>query len=186
MRIDKKNPQHRLWNTQIIKGRTKIKDIFALQDIQHKVWINWYRTDGLIAKYSDDNLLKASGLTYQHFLVLSIMNELGETANATEMAKLLDKNTNTISTLLDRMERNGLVKKVRDTQDRRMVFAIMTPKGQKRLAVSIKASSVIFEKLAEGLSKEEMYEFNTLLEKLMKNTDKLVNPPKIVKIRKSN
>jgi Transcriptional regulators len=113
------------------------------------------------------------------------MNELGETANATEMAKLLDKNTNTISTLLDRMERNGLVKKVRDTQDRRMVFAIMTPKGQKRLAVSIKASSVIFEKLAEGLSKEEMYEFNTLLEKLMKNTDKLVNPPKIVKIRKS-
>ena len=62
------------------------------------------------------------------------MKELGETANATEMAKLLDKNTNTISTLLDRMERNGLVKKDRDTQDRRMVFAIMTPKGQKRLA----------------------------------------------------
>jgi hypothetical protein len=42
----------------------------------------------------------------------------------------------------------------------------------------------VFEKLASCFSKEEMEEFNTLLEKLMKNTDKLVNPPKPAKKRK--
>jgi DNA-binding MarR family transcriptional regulator len=60
----------------------------------------------------------------------------------------------------------------------------MTPKGREKLAVTTKASLVVFEKLASCFSKEEMEEFDTLLEKLMKNTDKLVNPPKPAKKRK--
>jgi DNA-binding MarR family transcriptional regulator len=88
-----------------------MKELFDHQDIQHRIWINWYRTDGLVTKYADNSLIKIRGLSYQQFLVLIVMNKLGENANATEMAKLLDKNTNTLSTILDRMEEKGLVKK---------------------------------------------------------------------------
>ena len=162
-----------------------MKEIFDHQDIQHRVWINWYHTGGLVAKYADTSLIKVRGLSYQQFLVLIVMKKLGENANATEMAKLLDKNTNTLSTILDRMEEKGLVKKIRDTQDRRLVWAIMTPKGKDKLAATTKASLVVFEKLTSCFSKEELEKFDTLLEKLMKNTDKLVNPPKPAKKRKS-
>jgi len=158
-----------------------VNEIFDHQDIQHRVWINLYHNSVLVERYCDNGLLIANRLTYQQFLVLSTMNTLGEKANATEMAKLLDKNTNTLSTILDRMEQKGLVKKTRDTQDRRLVFAVMTPKGKEKLAASTTASLAIYEKLSSGFSKTEIKEFNILLGKLMKNTEKLLTPPKPVK-----
>jgi DNA-binding MarR family transcriptional regulator len=161
-----------------------MKEIFDHSDIQHRIWINWYHTGGLVAKYADTGLMKMRGLSYQQFLVLIVMKKLGENANATEMAKLLDKNTNTLSTILDRMEEKGLVKKIRDTQDRRLVWAVMTPKGKEKLSVTTKGSLVLFEKLTSVFTKEELETFDTLLEKLMKNTDKLVNPKKPAKKRK--
>jgi DNA-binding MarR family transcriptional regulator len=161
-----------------------MKEIFDHQDIQHRIWINWYHTGGLITKYADTGLTKMRGLSYQQFLVLIVMKKLGESANATEMAKLLDKNTNTLSTILDRMEEKGLVKKIRDTQDRRLVWAIMTPKGKEKLSVSTKGSLVLFEKLTSCFTKDEMEKFDSLLDKLMTNADKLVNPKKPAKKRK--
>jgi DNA-binding MarR family transcriptional regulator len=137
-----------------------------------------------VTKYADTSLTKIRGLSYQQFLVLIVMKKLGDNANATEMAKLLDKNTNTLSTILDRMEEKGLVKKIRDTQDRRLVWAVMTAKGKEKLTVTTKASLVVFEKLTSVFTKEEMEQFDTLLEKLMKNTDKLINPKKTTKKRK--
>jgi len=161
-----------------------MKEIFDHQDIQHRIWINWYHTGGLVTKYADTSLTKIRGLSYQQFLVLIVMKKLGDNANATEMAKLLDKNTNTLSTILDRVEEKGLVKKIRDTQDRRLVWAVMTAKGKEKLTVTTKASLVVFEKLTSVFTKEEMEQFDTLLEKLMKNTDKLINPKKTTKKRK--
>ena len=161
-----------------------MNEIFDHRDIQHRVWINWYHNSVLVERYFDNSLTRATKLPYQQFLVLSTMNALGEKANATEMAKLLDKNTNTLSTILDRMERKGLVKKTRDTQDKRLVFAIMTPKGQEKFSASTKASITIYEKLSCSFSKAEMTEFNALLVKLMKNTEKLLTPPKPIKKHK--
>ena len=161
-----------------------MKEVFDHSDIQHRVWINWYHAGGLVTKYADSGLIKMRGLSYQQFLVLIVMKKLGETANATEMAKLLDKNTNTLSTILDRMEEKGLVKKIRDTQDRRLVWAIMTPKGKDKLAFSTKGALVLFEKLTSVFSKEEMAQFDKLLEKFVKNADKLANPKKPAKKRK--
>jgi hypothetical protein len=60
----------------------------------------------------------------------------------------------------------------------------MTPKVKEKLAVSTKGSLVLFEKLTACFTKEELAKFDTLLDKLMKNTDKLVNPKKAPKKRK--
>jgi len=155
-----------------------MKEIFDHQDIQHRLWINWYHSNGLVESYTDTNLIKKTRLSFEQFLVLSAMNKLGPEANATEMAKMFHKNTNTLSTLLDRMEQKGLVKKIRDTKDRRLVFAVMTPKGRESLTACTQESLAIYNKLASAFSKEEMKEFYALLEKLMKNADKLVNTAK--------
>jgi DNA-binding MarR family transcriptional regulator len=163
-----------------------MKDLFDRNDIQTKIWMNWYHTSELITKYADSKLSKVKGLSYQQFLVLLIMNKMGENANATEMAKKLDKNTNTLSTILDRMEEKGLVKKIRDTEDRRLVWAIMTEKGKDKLTATTKASWALFEKLTSCFSQEEMKTFDALLEKLMKTTSKELFPRKTTKKRRLN
>jgi DNA-binding MarR family transcriptional regulator len=163
-----------------------MKDYFDPEDVQHRIWMNWYHTGELITKYADSRLSKVRGLSYQQFLVLLIMKKVGENANATEMAKKLDKNTNTLSTILDRMEEKGLVKKIRDTEDRRLVWAIMTEKGKDKLAATTKASWAMFEKLTSCFSQEEMKTFDVLLEKLRKNTSKALNPDKTTKKRQLN
>ena len=163
-----------------------MKDFFDRNDIQTRIWQNWYHTSGLITKYADTKLSKIRGLSYQQFVVLLVMKKMGENANATEMAKKLDKNTNTLSTILDRMEEKGLVKKIRDTQDRRLVWAIMTDKGKEKLAATVKASWATFETLTSVFSPEEMKTFNGLLEKLIKHTVKAINPGRTAKKRQIN
>jgi DNA-binding MarR family transcriptional regulator len=158
-----------------------MKDFFENPDIQTKIWLNWYHTSGLIIKYADTKLSKIRGLSYQQFVVLLIMKRMGENANATEMAKKLDKNTNTLSTILDRMEEKGLVKKIRDTTDRRLVWAVMTEKGKEKLSATVKASWATFETLTSIFTPEEMKTFNGLLEKLSKNTIRAMNQGKRVK-----
>lgn len=155
-----------------------MKEVFDHENIQHRIWLNWYHTGGLISKYADTKLSKVRGLSFQQFLVLLTMKKMGETANATEMAKRLDKNTNTLSTILDRMEEKGLVKKIRDTQDRRLVWAIMTDKGKEKLTITTKASFVLFQKLTSVFSPEEMKTFDVLIEKLMNNTLEALKPEK--------
>ena len=88
-----------------------MKELFDYQDIQHLVWINWYHANRLVVIYSDKNLTKVRGIPYEQFLVLSLMNKLGKNANATELGKILNKHSNTLSTILDRMEEKGLVKR---------------------------------------------------------------------------
>jgi len=155
----------------------ELKDLFDYKDVRHSIWINWYHANRLVAIYSDRNLIKVRGIPYEQFLVLGLMKILGKNANATEMGKLLNKNTNSLSTILDRMEKKGLLKKTRDKRDRRLVWAVMTPMGREKLAATTNASLAVFQKLASCFSIEELEKFNTLLEKLIINADKLVHPP---------
>ena len=148
------------------------------EDVKQRVWTNWNSAGTLTARYADKQLGEATNSSFQQFAVLLVMKQMGENANATEMAKMLNKNTNTLSTILDRMEAKGLVKKNRDTEDRRVVYAIMTEKGKKKLAATEKANLVLFDKLASSFSPEELKTLNTLLEKLINATEKALNPDK--------
>ncbi|MHB8157002.1 MAG: MarR family winged helix-turn-helix transcriptional regulator [Desulfocucumaceae bacterium] len=83
-----------------------------------------------------------------------------------EMSQRLFSKNSTITTLVDRMERDGYVKRKRAKEDRRVVKVYLTDKGLK-----IKDSVVDFEthfmSLARGfLSDEELSNLISLLNKL--------------------
>ncbi len=155
-----------------------MKDVIESLDTKQRVWTNWNRAGTLTARYADKQLGKVTNSTFQQFSVLFMMKQTGENANATELAKRLNKNTNSISTILDRMEAGSLVKKTRGTQDRRIVYATMTEKGKKKLMEATKANLKLFDKLASSFSPEELKTLNALLEKLIKTTEKALNPEK--------
>lgn len=156
----------------------------AYNDIRHKVWELLNHTNALLIKYADVRLLEERGISYQQFMVLYMMERIGTGATATQLAELLDKNPNTLSTILDRMEKARLVKKVREKQDRRYVRIVMTKKGENKLAKTNESGQAIIEKLATPFSEEELKTFASLTEKLLNQTYEVLVPKKVAKRRK--
>ncbi|WP_104400811.1 MarR family winged helix-turn-helix transcriptional regulator [Vibrio penaeicida] len=77
-------------------------------------------------------LNKESGLTTPQLIIMLAIRELGEVT-----IRQLSENTNmsqaTASTILDRLEKHHLIKRVRNEYDKRKVHALLTPKGNQVL-----------------------------------------------------
>jgi DNA-binding MarR family transcriptional regulator len=69
------------------------------------------------------------GITYPQYLVLMILWE-HEVVPVNDIAKRLILNTNTITPLLKRMEKQNLVSRTRSTEDERKVLVQLTEKGK--------------------------------------------------------
>jgi DNA-binding MarR family transcriptional regulator len=124
-------------------------------DIRHSLWELMNRTFTLLVKYADVKFLKETGISYQQFLVLLIMDRIGSAATGSQIAGMLDRNPNTLSMIIDRMMEGGLVKRARDMEDRRCVRVIMTQKGKNKLKKTRELGSQIIGQLAETFTDEK-------------------------------
>lgn len=74
-------------------------------------------------------LLEEIGLTYPQYLAMLALWEHGALTIG-ELCKLLDLDTGTVSPLVKRLEKNGLLKKQRSPTDERSVSIRLTEKGR--------------------------------------------------------
>jgi len=75
--------------------------------------------------------LEGSGATQQQLKVLRILDAAGETGMPTlAIAKAMGEGSPGITRLIDRLERQGLVRRTRDGSDRREVRCSITPAGR--------------------------------------------------------
>lgn len=72
--------------------------------------------------------LDTLGITYPQYLVLMILWER-DGVPVNDIAKKLILNTNTITPLIKRMEKQGLIKKIRSQSDERKVMVQLTKQG---------------------------------------------------------
>lgn len=77
-------------------------------------------------------IARASGLTHAQMLVLHALSEAGQEMPR-DIARRLGVSQATVSTLIDRMEARGLVRRARRAADRRMVWVILTDEGRRVL-----------------------------------------------------
>jgi len=87
------------------------------------------------------------------------------------LSRHLERNPNTISMILDRMERHSLVKKTRDTTDRRIVYVALTDKGKKIIKAAEATGDQIIDKFKDSFSEEERKACGLFVDKL----DKVIN-----------
>ena len=81
-------------------------------------------------------LLSEHGLTYPQYLVLLVLWEK-DAQPVNDIAKRLYLETNTVTPLLQRMEKEGILTRAKGTQDARQMIVSLTRKGkelQKKLA----------------------------------------------------
>ncbi len=112
--------------------------------------------------------LEGTGLTRIQWVALYYMS-IHEKINQRDLSKLMNVNDSSIGRLIDRMERDGLVERIKDAHDRRVFDVILTGKGRTIIEDSIIIGAKFSDDLIKGLSHEEVETFEKVLSTMVKN-----------------
>lgn len=99
-----------------------------------------------------EEALTRVGLSLAKFGALTHLVEAGEPLNLSECAKKMTCVRSNITQLMDRLEAEGLVRRVDDPRDRRAVRAAVTRLGAERQAAGAKELTRVQAELAETLN----------------------------------
>ena len=103
-----------------------------------KLWLLMHRVhDALVL--CEDSVLSEYGLTMEQFGLLGALKGSGSSLRPVDLALLLERSPNSVSMLVDRMVKAGLVKRTRDRKDRRTVNVFLTSKGENALGPAMPA-----------------------------------------------
>jgi len=105
------------------------------------------------------------GITPSQLGVLEALSHLGPMPHCVLAGKLLVSASN-LTTVLDNLERDGLVKRERDTADRRVSITSLTPEGVARLASFFPAHVRRLVQAMSELDPDEQVELGRLCRKL--------------------
>ena len=84
--------------------------------------------------------------------------------NMRDIAHWLERSANSMSMIVDRMVKAGLVRRARDRKDRRAVFVHMTDKGKAAVEPAIPAGWEFIHKVVSRLSYDDQHALADMLE----------------------
>ncbi len=114
----------------------------------------------------DTHAYRPHGLTWAGFRVLfSLWVEPG--SPPARLATLSGVSRATISSVLNTLERNGLVHRTKQSSDRRVVTVAITPKGERAVRDTFLAQHRRERAWIEGLEPEELATLNAILRGLL-------------------
>src|SRR4030042_5455450 len=100
----------------------------------------------------------------EQFGLLATLKGSGGSLRPVDLALLLERSPNSVSMLVDRMVKAGLVRRTRDRKDRRTVNVFLTSKGENALGPAMPAGWEFIQKLLSRLSYEDKHTLADLLE----------------------
>jgi DNA-binding MarR family transcriptional regulator len=105
------------------------------------------------------------GLTGSQLVVLKMLEPVGQLSLSDLSGRIRAKNS-TVTGIIDRMERDGIVLRRRSDEDRRVIHIALTAKG-KKLAASAKTDPMqLFRALLEDLSPRDAADLERIMTKL--------------------
>jgi len=122
-----------------------------------------------------DHALAPHGLTARQAMVLLSCEE-NEAGTPAELARLYGTEVSSISRLADRLERKGLLERVRSQTDRRMALLRPTAEGRRLVRIAQKVARPVADAAWHGVTKEERDVLATIVSKVMKNVEQLGAP----------
>ena len=87
-------------------------------------------TNSVLARLAERNSI--ADLTYSQFAVLEAIYHLGHMTQGEISAKVLKSGSN-MTTVIDNLERDGLVRRERDAKDRRVIHVHLTEAGKGKI-----------------------------------------------------
>lgn len=107
-------------------------------------------------------------LTYEMLQVLTVLWRKGK-MNQQDIADNIQKNKASLTSLLDNLEKRGLVMRSEDPSDRRNKIISLTPLGLQYRVQFQPIFNEFYETLSKDVSKEKLREIGMLLNQIYKN-----------------
>lgn len=102
------------------------------------------------------------GLTMPQMVTLFAIRGSG-TCRMSELAEITQQSAGTLTGIVDRLIEDGLVGRVRDVDDRRVVQVTLTAQGEERLARVEEARHEDMERIVQHLNNDQLAELEHLL-----------------------
>ena len=140
-----------------------------------KLWFITHRTRDVL-RNCEDRVFGEYGLTAEQYGVLAVMEVLGDSVRVTDLAQGLGRSANSVSMIVDRMVKAGLVRRGRDRGDRRTVRVSVTNKGEAAFRPATVAGLELIRELTSPLSYEDKRTFVGLHELIRHKALQYLNP----------
>jgi DNA-binding MarR family transcriptional regulator len=139
-----------------------------------RLWLLLPRV-GDALNHCHDLVFSKYGITNEQWRVLACVESRGP-LRPIDIASLLERAPNSMSMLVDRMVKAGLVRRTRDRKDRRAVFVSLTNKGKEAVEPAVPAGWEFINKVVSSLSLDEQRALADMLETLKCELHGYLNP----------
>jgi DNA-binding MarR family transcriptional regulator len=146
-----------------------------LEDLSVALWRMAYQTYTRF-KNGMDQVLAEQGLTMEQYLVLVTIKYNDAPVRITDVARWLERSTNSVTMIVDRMVKAGLLRRIRDRKDRRAVNVFLTSKAEKALEPANPAAWEFMQQGMSPLSSNDKNAFASLLEMINRQLLAYLNP----------
>lgn len=127
-------------------------------------WAALYTAYALMHKECD-RALSGRQLTVPQASVIGLLGTTGLPMPVTRLARLMMQESQSATSLIDRMCAGGLVKRVKDPRDRRVVLVRLTDKGREMYEILKVTAPAFSDEMFSVLSNEERAILQDLLQK---------------------
>jgi DNA-binding MarR family transcriptional regulator len=142
---------------------------FRFENLDKGAWLLLRQVPNLVSR-CEDQVFSKHGLTTERHAVLMVIKHIHGPVRPTDVARWLDLSVNSVSMIIDRMVRAGLVKRTRDRKDRRTVFLTATDKAEKAYALASVAGWELIQEILTPLSDKDKRTLIKVLELLRDKT----------------
>jgi DNA-binding MarR family transcriptional regulator len=165
----------------VLKSTLKLKERLSMTvdsqsaNVVLRLWFLLHR-DYALLRGCEDQIYGEKGLTMEQYATLVAMKYLGRSVRPTDVARWIGRSPNSVSMMIDRMVKAGLVRRERSRTDRRVVRLIMSSKAENALKPATQAGWEFIQKIMSPLSDEDRHTLARLLETLRYQTMAHLNP----------
>lgn len=108
------------------------------------------------------------GVTRVQWIAMYYLLRYGDLSQK-ELGERMDIKESTVARLLDRMEEDGLIKRTKASEDRRVTYIKLTHKGKDRIEELLPKGQKMSELFSIGITEEEIQVFKRVLRKFVEN-----------------
>jgi DNA-binding MarR family transcriptional regulator len=123
-----------------------------------------------------DQVLSEQELTMEQYLVLTTIKYHDAPIRITDVARWLERSTNSVTMIVDRMVKAGLLRRVRDRSDRRTVNVFLTSNAENALKAANQATWEFMQQGMSPLSYKDKRAFASLFKMINHKLLEYLNP----------
>lgn len=134
-------------------------------------FILFWQTAREVSKYIDSFLHKRANVSTIHMIVLQSIEHNNGIMNPSEIANWTNTMRHNVTTLIQRMKKEGLIRVERDNKNRRKVNVMITDKGRLVLKNALPIAQEAIDQVMSSISNDDITSLQQALTLMRKNVN---------------